>query len=276
MYLILDFGQLTLLLLIVGTMSYEDIDKLTEARASTFVYSDADSEKILFPPDSSLSADTFGPFAQRLEYLKKKETRYVLHGSTLSQYWRNKRIPRGLRINKEPTIGRHSDTFCEKWCEVLNKCALDLMLLVIEHVNEELSKVRTEVIDLQNDMKSKLDDKQLKDINDRCTALLEGYKKELSEVKLRKYRRDTLDYKNNQVYRWFSNPTRKMRTRQTTDSLSSGRSTDESGNEGASTGTATHFLPQGGNWRPQRQKEDRRGGVVRNVRRRGRGPSHQM
>lgn len=259
-------------------MSYKEIDKLTEARASTFVYSDADSENILFPPDPALSAHTFGPSAQRLEYLKKKETRYVLHGSTLSQYWRNKRIPRGLRINKEPTIGRHNDTFCGKWCEVLNKCSLDLMLLVIEHVNEELSKVRTEVTDLQNEMKSKLDDGQLKDLDHRCTALLEGYKKELSEVKLRKYRRDTLDYKNNQVYRWLSNPARKMRTsyKQTTDSLSSGLSTDESGNEGAATGTASNFLSHGGSWRSQRQRGDQRGGAVRNARRGGRGPRYRM
>lgn len=77
---------------------------------------------------------------------------------------------------------------------------------LIEHLNEELSKVWTVVTDLQNYMKSKLDDRQLKDIDDRCTALLDGYKKELSEIKLRKYCHDTLDYKNNQVHRWLFNP----------------------------------------------------------------------
>lgn len=226
----------------------------------------------MFPPDSTLSTDGVGPIAQRLEYLKKKETRYVLHGSTLSQYYRNKRIPRGLRIIKEPTIGRQDDAFCDKWCDILNKCSLDLMLLVIEHVNTELSKVRGEVINLEKEMKDKCDAGQLKDIHEHCTSLLEGYKKELSEIKLRKYRRDTLDYKNNQVYRWRSYPVRKMRMSRTMDSLSSGLSTDESGNEDTTTGTV-RFLPHRGDFYSVRPR-GQRGGVARNQRRGGRGSRH--
>lgn len=259
-------------------MSYEDIDKLTDTRASTLAFSEIDSERILFPPDLTLSTDFLGSLSQRLEFLKKKEIRNVLHGSTLSQYWRNKRIPRGLRINKEPTIGRLNESFCKKWCDILNKCSLDLMLLVIEHANEEISKVRAEITDVQNEMKSKFDAQQLKDIDDRCTALLDSYRKEILEVKLRKYRRDTLDYKNNRVYQWLSNPipARTMRTsRQTIDSLSSGLSTDESGSDNASTGTANRFLSQGGRQglRSQNRRGDRHAGAVRNtefVARRGR------
>lgn len=119
------------------------------------------------------------------------------------------------------------------------------MLLVIEHANEAISKVRAEITDVQNEMKSKFDTQQLKEIDDRCTALLDSNRKELLEVKLRKYRRDTLDYKNNRVYQWLSNPVPAwiMRTsRQTTDSLSSGLSTDESGSDNASTGTANRFF----------------------------------
>ena len=61
------------------------------------------------------------------------------------------------------------------------------MLLVIEHANEEISTVRAGITDVQQEMRSKFDSHQLKDIEDRCTALLDGYKKELLETKLRKY-----------------------------------------------------------------------------------------
>lgn len=224
-------------------MSYEDIDKLTEARASTLAFTETDSQRILFPVDPAPSMDFPGFNPQRLEHLKKKEIRYTLHGSTLSQYWRNKRIPRGLRIHKEPTIGRNNENFCKRWCDILNKCSLDLMLLVIEHVNDELSKTCSEITELQTEMATKYDAQQLQNIQDQCSALIEGYKKELLEIKLRKYRRDTLDYKNGQVYRWLSTPRRRFQPTAISETEpSSGLSTDESGTEGASAGNAPHHF----------------------------------
>ena len=35
-------------------MAYQEIDKLTEAMASTFAYSDSNSDSILFPIDETL------------------------------------------------------------------------------------------------------------------------------------------------------------------------------------------------------------------------------
>ena len=186
-------------------MSYQEIDKLTEARASTFAFSDSDSESILFPVDDThLVLDSAASASKRLEQLLKKETRMNLHGSTLSQYWRNKRIPRGLRINKEPTLGRQNDAFCKKWCEVLNKCSLDLMLLLIEFTNEELLKTRSELTELRNDLKGLLSTQQLKEIEEQCKTMITTYEQELAEIKLNKYRRDTLDYKKDLVYVWLS------------------------------------------------------------------------
>ncbi|KAL7399138.1 hypothetical protein ABVT39_020564 [Epinephelus coioides] len=127
----------------------------------------------------------------------------MLHGSTLSQYWRNKRIPRGLRINKVPTLGCNNPAFCKKWCEVLNKCSLDLILLVVEYTLDELSKTRTEISDLQGELQTKFSSQQMSALNERCTSFIDAHKKELSENKLKKYRCDTLDYKNDRVYPWL-------------------------------------------------------------------------
>ena len=99
--------------------AYQAIDALTDSRANTLAFSDSDSDSILnlFPSVSSalsstdLAADSVSSFSRRLEYLLKKETRFNLHGSTLSHYWREKRIPRGLRLNKEPALGRDNNEF---------------------------------------------------------------------------------------------------------------------------------------------------------------------
>lgn len=51
-----------------------------------------------------------------------------MHGS--------KKIPRGLRIKKAPMIGKSNMTFVKRWREILNKCLLDFLLLIIEQVTE--------------------------------------------------------------------------------------------------------------------------------------------
>lgn len=69
--------------------------------------------------------------------LKKKDIRLQLHGYTLSECWHDKPIPQGLRIQKAPTIGKESQDFVKKWCDILNKCSMDLMLLITEEVTKQ-------------------------------------------------------------------------------------------------------------------------------------------
>lgn len=266
-------------------MSYEDIDRLTEARASTFAFSESDSQRILFPPSSTLSLTSISsPLPQRLEKMKKREMRYHLHGETLSQYYRNKRIPRGLRIKKKPTIGRYDDTFCKKWCDILNRCSLDLMLLVIEYTNEDLSKTRNEITELQSQLSTKFDGEQLKAISDQCDAMLEQYKTELLQVKLQKYRRDTLDYKNNHVYSWLAAPRRRPQpnSNEETDFSSSGMDSDGSGPESAGAGNSQVPFLSTRQWRGRHPPQHRgraggqHGGRGGNTRNRGRQPRYPM
>ncbi len=76
------------------------------------------------------------------KYLLQKETRLTLHGTILSEYWRASRIPGGLRIQKSPTIGGEDPDFCKRWCKIMNKASLDLILLVVEYTQKELKKIK--------------------------------------------------------------------------------------------------------------------------------------
>ena len=228
-------------------MSFQDIDNITEARASTFAYLDSDSDNILFPMETTNQLfDSVESLTKRLEALKKKETRYTLHGSTLSHYWRTKRIPQGLRMDKEPTLGRNNKAFCKKWCEVLNKCSLDLMLLIIEHVREDNTTTREEIIQVEKDIKTKFGAEQLKDIEQQTSALLDAYHKELLETKLYKYRRDTIDYKEDKVYKWLSGgEARRSYRKQGAHSFpTSGTTSEESGTEEGAASRPRFFGPR--------------------------------
>lgn len=185
-------------------MSYEEVERLTDARANVFAYTEEDSEQILFPAlTMEMPVDSLEAQCSRLERLRKKEIRALLHGSTLSQYWRNKRIPRGLRIGKVPTLGREDPELCRKWCDILNKCSLDLMLLVIEHQNKKLATVKKDIADLETELKTKFSSAQLKELLQKCDEQISAYKMEIQQTKIEKYRRDTLDYRNDMVYPWL-------------------------------------------------------------------------
>lgn len=150
---------------------------------------------------------------KQLKALQQKRTRHQLHGSTLSEYVRATRIPRGLRIQKIPTIGRNNEEFCTKWCEILNKVSLDLTVLVIDFTQKELTKIEQELVAVEETLKTKISETDLKKIQDELKATTEKYQLELLKTKISKFKRDTNDYKEGKVYPWLLNKERPKHSR---------------------------------------------------------------
>lgn len=108
-----------------------------------------------------------------------------MHGSTLSEYWRNKKIPRGLRIQKAPAIGKHDENFVKRWGEILNKCSLDLMLLIINQVSTEASTVKAEIEKKKVDLREKFG-ANFASIESSIKTTVHQYKDKLLNIKLKK------------------------------------------------------------------------------------------
>ena len=86
---------------------------------------------------------TTGVEWEELCRMHKKLIRSEVHASTLLEYCCVQRIPRGLRILKEPGMCRDNHEFVGIWNEILNKCSQDLMILIIEtssKINKKLGK----------------------------------------------------------------------------------------------------------------------------------------
>lgn len=138
-------------------MSFEEMNALSTKGAETFTFSDANAERILFPV-----ANIFGNHAYssvevktKLIQLKKKVTHLKLHGYTLSEYWRNKCTPQGLHIQEAPSTGKQNEDF-NKWCEILNKCSMDLMLSIIEEVSRQKEDALKDIANHEALMREKL------------------------------------------------------------------------------------------------------------------------
>lgn len=184
--------------------SFAEIRSLTDAQARTLSYTEADIESILFPDAGlSLHSDpTVDDLTRKLKHLTSKEVRLQLHGATLSEYVRAKRIPRGLRIQKAPTLGRNDEDFCTKWCEIMNKASLDLMVLIIDYTQKELNKVQAEITEIKTQVQQTIEIDSFKKLEEDLKDSMQQYKEETQKRKLSKLRRDTMDYRDNKVYPW--------------------------------------------------------------------------
>lgn len=54
-------------------------------------------------------------------------------------------IPKGLRLNKFLSFGYDNLEFKDKWEAILNKCSLDLILLLIEEVRKQKSVLQSQI-----------------------------------------------------------------------------------------------------------------------------------
>lgn len=119
--------------------------------------------------------------------------------TTLSDYWREKMIPRGLRIKKFPSFGAEDSEFKEKWEAILNKFSLDLMLLLIQEAKKQ--KTLNEIANLKEEISTNFKNQQIS-FEKELEVDLEKLQRELKQEKLRKFNRDLSDYKDNKVYWW--------------------------------------------------------------------------
>lgn len=161
---------------------------MTSNRAATFEFTEEDAENILVPStftDADLLTDDL---AFKLERLRQRDTRLIAHASMLSEYWRNKRIPRGLRIQKAPTLGNTKDeTYMQRWSDILNKCSLDLMLLAIEQVKKDSNLLQDEIKRAEDALKTKCGPDFTR-IDQSLKIRMDQYKVKIQSIKLSKYR----------------------------------------------------------------------------------------
>ena len=189
--------------------TFEDINRITEIKAQSFSYTQEEAENILVPGDDTLTTAStqydVRELRSNLLHAHQKEVRLELHAKTLSEYYRAGKIPKGLRIRKlEPTIGRDNPDFCKKWCEILNHCSKDLMLLIIEHTKSEIPAAKADIETLLDEAKRICDKPAIDTLLAETKAELDKFRSDLHDMKIWKFRRDTLDYKKGKEYPWMS------------------------------------------------------------------------
>ncbi|OCT60453.1 hypothetical protein XELAEV_18046478mg [Xenopus laevis] len=137
-----------------------------------------------------------------LERNMVKEMRLWWDISTLQNYLKVGRIPRGLRIKKFPAFSDVSREFVDAWNSTLSTCSNSLMELIIDFHTKKHKLIQDGIKELQSDLLRR--DASI-EIAEKLDIIKQRVNKLETEVKLtkrEKFLRDKKDYEFNRVYDW--------------------------------------------------------------------------
>lgn len=142
---------------------------------------------------------------QHLETLRRKELTLTLHASTLAEYVRVKRIPRGLRTHLTPNLLTEDEVFNNRWYGLCNQLSFDLMLLSIKHLQDSIDHCKEEIRIIEQEIRDTDPPSKVETGLNTIEESMNRLRESIMKVKLSKFARDTKDYANDEVYTWNRN-----------------------------------------------------------------------
>lgn len=197
--------------------AFETISTLTDKKAETFTFSEVERQDILQKAGNAgllwndIGKPTGTNLAKNLEQLRKRELSLNLHASTLMEYMKVQRIPRGLRSPLIPILLKDDTAYCERWQAICNQYSFDLMLLTIKHLHLAIDNVQQEVFKAEQELKKGTSPEEYNELHEALKINIKKMREQILQNKIRKYERDTKDYKFNRVYTWAENKMKNWR-----------------------------------------------------------------
>ena len=123
----------------------------------------------------------------RLERLKDKSDRYSSHIQFLKECKATKVIPKGLRIDIEPSIGNNDQDFCTKWFDRMQEFSLILMDDIIAYSEKVETETADRIAKESADLKAKMDPADWKEVSGYMDDNTTARRKRLDASKKKKY-----------------------------------------------------------------------------------------
>ncbi|CAJ0953819.1 unnamed protein product [Ranitomeya imitator] len=170
-----------------------------------FKYTSEDEERILGGLDGEaifLKTPSTLELKRKYESDVKRMINLQLHMMTLGQYYKEGKIPRGLRSNIRPNLFQGNNAYCARFVMISNKYAMNTILLNIEFLQEEIKKLQQNIEGFECKIKSLITVEEwniFKEKVDKESVILGN---ELEEIKRKKWNRDVEDYEAGHIYTW--------------------------------------------------------------------------
>lgn len=148
-------------------------------------------------------------FFSSLGNLLESKSNMHWHNCYLSKYVTENLCPLGLRIQLFPHFKILSDDFKRKWKQTLTICSVNMMGLLIEHYQSEMSALDTEIQTLllnSNHLQASTCFQEKEAVLNDC---LDKFKREIISSKELKFLRDKKAFNLGKAYRWSKSTSRK-------------------------------------------------------------------
>lgn len=139
---------------------------------------------------------------RKLESILSKELRTLCDIATLEHYIKLKMVPQRLRWDLDIHEGDETYETKEFWSQFFNKCGLLLLETLVERKKKRLEIMTQEIKRAEMNLEIHKDKEVYKHLSGNIKNKLEKEELEIKKRKQRKFKRDSWDYKNNQLYSW--------------------------------------------------------------------------
>ena len=117
--------------------------------------------------------------AMKLNRLKDKDAQYQSHREFLSQCIESKLIPKGLKLELEPTIGNHDQEFLDTWYSNLQEFSLTLMKGIVKFCDETISETEAYINSIEKALKQNMEKEEFQKIKETISRNKEATKRVL-------------------------------------------------------------------------------------------------
>ncbi|XP_044147091.1 uncharacterized protein LOC122935385 [Bufo gargarizans] len=173
--------------------------------SNTFSYDNAIAEEIVSRVNASsnfLHVSHSELKSRDWERESKKLLSAELHCTTLAEYHKQKKIPRGLRVHLRPTLFPSNTEYCTKFESIINKCSFDIIVLSIEFLQQSIKESQEKLTSIETQLVSTISADEWSELKKKTDTILEEHRKFLENTKRNKFVRDSEDYHLKKIYRW--------------------------------------------------------------------------
>ena len=144
--------------------------------------------------------------ALKLNQLKDKVVRYKLHKDFLSQCIAEELVPKGLKLELEPTIGNYDQEFVDTWYSKLKTLSLTLKKDIVAHCDKTIVKTEDNIKDTETHLKNTTEREEYQGIEKTIKNNEANTKRLLQQRKFKKF--NYLKYKQNSTTKETPQPTK--------------------------------------------------------------------
>lgn len=139
---------------------------------------------------------------KNLDHLLEKLLKTWWDVFTFKHYLKEKLIFKSLRWEVPPQDALTDPSFMKEWLDFFNKAGLELQDLVLTRKEFKFTKINEQIKDIERKLEPIKGTNSILEFNNNMKKKLEKLDREVQKKKVKKYIRDSTDFKNNKIYAW--------------------------------------------------------------------------